>query len=116
VAAGSQKTAGVAMFMLGGNFGFAVGPILAALALGWLGVRGTALLGVVGLLIVPLLYVLTGQASAISNKCEKKPANWKIELNPAFTTTAVVALILVMSLRAASQQSFSSFLPQFFFG
>ena len=31
---------------------------------GWLGVRGTGLLGVVGLLIVPLLYVLTGQAAA----------------------------------------------------
>jgi FSR family fosmidomycin resistance protein-like MFS transporter len=114
LAAGTRKTAGVAMFMLGGNFGFAAGPILAALALGWLGVHGTALLGLIGLLIVPLLYILTGQATAAASG-EKKTANWKIELNPAFTTTAVVALILVMSLRAFSQQSFSSFLPQFFF-
>jgi FSR family fosmidomycin resistance protein-like MFS transporter len=111
--AGTQKTAGVAMFMLGGNFGFAVGPVLAALALGWLGVRGTALLGLIGLLIVPLLYFLTGQAQATA-PVEKKAANWKIELNPLFSTTAIVALILVMSLRAGSQQSFSSFLPQFF--
>jgi FSR family fosmidomycin resistance protein-like MFS transporter len=115
-AAGANKTAGVAMFMLGGNFGFAVGPVFAALALGWMGVRGTALLGLVGLLIVPFLYFLTGQAQAATaaNTGEKKRANWKIELNPAFTLTAIVALILVMSLRAASQQSFSSFLPQFF--
>lgn len=115
-AAGANKTAGVAMFMLGGNFGFAVGPVFAALALGWLGVRGTALLGLVGLLIVPFLYFLTGQAQATARvqPGEKKRANWKIELNPAFTLTAIVALILVMSLRAASQQSFSSFLPQFF--
>jgi MFS transporter, FSR family, fosmidomycin resistance protein len=115
-AAGANKTAGVAMFMLGGNFGFAVGPVFAALALGWMGVRGTALLGLVGLLIVPFLYFLTGQAqaTAVIDPSEKKRANWRIELNPAFTLTAIAALILVMSLRAASQQSFSSFLPQFF--
>lgn len=111
-AAGANKNAGVAMFMLGGNLGFAVGPILAAAALGWMGVRGTAILGLIALLIVPLLYFLTGQAQAAANP--KKSANWKIELNPLFTTTAVVALILVMSLRAWSQQSFSSFLPQYF--
>jgi len=113
IAAGERKTAGVAMFMLGGNSGFAVGPILAAGVMGWYGVRGTALLAMVGLLIVPLLYFLTGQAQAAPS-ADKKPANWKIELNPLFSTTAIVALIAVMSLRAWSQESFSSFLPQFF--
>ncbi len=111
-AAGANKNAGVAMFMLGGNTGFAVGPLLAALFLGWLGVHGTAVLGLITLMIVPMLYFLTGQAQ--STNTTKKSANWKIELNPVFTTTAVVALILVMSLRAWSQQSFSSFLPQYF--
>jgi FSR family fosmidomycin resistance protein-like MFS transporter len=100
------------MFMLGGNGGFAVGPILAALILGWMGVRGTAVLGLIGLLIAPFLYFLTGRAQKQGDV--KKQASWKIELNPMFTTTAVVALILVMSLRAMSQQSFSSFTPQFF--
>ena len=113
IAAGERKTAGVAMFMLGGNSGFAVGPILAAAVMSWYGVRGTALLAMVGLLIVPLLYFLTGQAQAAPS-ADKKPANWKIELNPLFSTTAIVALIAVMSLRAWSQESFSSFLPQFF--
>ena len=113
IAAGERKTAGVAMFMLGGNSGFAVGPILAAAVMSWYGVRGTALLALIGLLIVPLLYFLTGQAQAAPS-ADKKPANWKIELNPLFSTTAIVALIAVMSLRAWSQESFSSFLPQFF--
>jgi FSR family fosmidomycin resistance protein-like MFS transporter len=112
IAAGEQKSAGIAMFMLGGNGGFAVGPILAALILGWMGVRGTAVLGLIGLLIAPFLYFLTGRAQKQGDV--KKQASWKIELNPMFTTTAVVALILVMSLRAMSQQSFSSFTPQFF--
>ncbi len=113
VAAGKQKTAGVAMFMLGGNMGYAVGPILAALIMNWVGVRGTALLSLVALLTVPMLYFLTGQAQR-STPATVKSASWKIELNPLFSTVAIVALILVMSLRAWSQESFSSFLPQFF--
>ncbi|MBX3013792.1 MAG: MFS transporter [Caldilineaceae bacterium] len=113
IAAGEQKSAGVAMFMLGGNGGFAVGPILAALVMGAMGVRGTAVLGLVGLFIAPFLYFLTGRAQKQGNQ-KKNAASWRIELNPAFTMTAVLALILVMSLRAMSQQSFSSFTPQFF--
>ena len=112
IAAGEHKSAGIAMFMLGGNGGFAVGPILAAVVLGWMGIRGTAVLGLIGLLIAPFLYFLTGRAQKQGDV--KKQASWRIELNPMFTTTAVVALILVMSLRAMSQQSFSSFTPQFF--
>lgn len=114
VAAGPQhKTAGVAMFMLGGNMGYAVGPILAALIIGWVGVKGTALLSVVTLLTVPMLYFLTGQAQR-STAGVHRSASWKIELNPIFSTVAIVALILTMSLRAWSQESFSAFLPQFF--
>lgn len=111
LAAGPYKTAGVAMFMLGGNLGFATGPILAALILGWFGAKGTAGLALIVLLIVPALYFLTGQAQTAGGN---KQANWRIELNPIFTTTAVIALMLVMSMRAWSSESFSSFLPQFF--
>jgi MFS transporter, FSR family, fosmidomycin resistance protein len=113
IASGASKTAGIAMFMLGGNGGFAVGPILASLILGYVGIRGTAFMGLVGLLIAPFLYFLTGQAQA-SAPTEKKKANWKIELNPLFSMTAIAMLILVMSLRAMSQSAMSSFMPQFF--
>ncbi|MEZ4865518.1 MAG: MFS transporter [Caldilineaceae bacterium] len=112
LAAGANKTAGVAMFMLGGNLGFATGPILAAVLMGWLGIHGTAGLSLIALAMAPLLYFLTGQAQRAGNS--NKMANWRIELNPIFSTTAIVALIAVMSLRAWSQESFSAFLPQFF--
>jgi FSR family fosmidomycin resistance protein-like MFS transporter len=113
IASGENKTAGIAMFMLGGNGGFAVGPLLASLILGYAGMPGTALLGLIGLLIAPFLYFLTGQAQA-GAATDKKKANWKIELNPLFSTTAIIMLILVMSLRAMSQSAMSSFTPQFF--
>ena len=111
IAAGDQKTAGVAMFMLGGNMGFAIGPILAALIMGSFGMHGTAVLAGIVLVIAPLLYFLTGRAV---KQGTNKEANWRIELNPLFTTIAVVALIVVMSLRAWGSESFSSFVPQFF--
>ena len=119
VAAGEKnKTAGVALFMLGGNMGFAVGPILAALVMGRTGPWGTAVLAGIAILIVPFLYLLTGQAQRENATKDagaaKKAANWKIELNPLFSTAVIVSLILVMSLRAWSQESFSAFLPQFF--
>ncbi len=113
LAAGANKTAGVAMFMLGGNLGFACGPVLAALILGWFGTSGTAGLALIALAVVPLLYFLTGRAETTSAE-ERKQANWRIVLNPLFSTTAVIALMLVMSMRAWSSESFSSFLPQFF--
>lgn len=113
IASGKHKTAGIAMFMLGGNGGFAVGPLLASLILSNTGIRGTMLLGLIGLLIAPFLYFLTGQAQS-SASTDKKKANWKIELNPLFSLTAIIMLILVMSLRAMSQSSMSSFTPQFF--
>lgn len=113
IASGENKTAGIAMFMLGGNGGFAVGPLLASLILNNAGIRGTALLGLVGLLIAPFLYFLTGQAQS-SAAPDKKKANWKIELNPLFSLTAIIMLILVMSLRAMAQSAMSSFTPQFF--
>jgi len=113
LAAGENKTAGIAMFMLGGNGGFAVGPILAALILSRFGMRGTALLGSCGFLLAPFLYALIGRAQ-LGRPGGPKRANWKIELDPRFSLTAIVLLILVMSLRAMSQASISSFAPQFF--
>ena len=115
VAAGDRKQAGVAMFMVGGNTGYAVGPLLAGFILGVFGPRGTAVLAVIGLVITPVLYVLTDPKYVpITAPKDRKQANWKIQLNPAFSTVAVLALIGVMSLRATSQSSFTSFVPQYF--
>lgn len=116
VAAGDRRQAGVAMFMVGGNIGYAVGPALAGVILTALGTRGTLVLALIGLAIAPILYTLTrpsASATAASAQAPRK-ANWRISLNPAFSTLAVIALVTAMSLRAWSQQSFTSFLPQYF--
>jgi FSR family fosmidomycin resistance protein-like MFS transporter len=53
----AKKATAMSIFTVGGNAGFAVGPILTVLCITWLGVRGMALLLVPGLLIVAIYYL-----------------------------------------------------------
>ena len=56
LAAGEKKGSGIALFSVGGNLGFAVGPIIASVAVTFWGLKGTAvfLLPAVAMLIVTL--------------------------------------------------------------
>jgi MFS transporter, FSR family, fosmidomycin resistance protein len=124
---GEKKSAGMAIFLLGGNGGFAVGPVVAAMVLGGFalgnfallqgfGLHGTAVISVIGLVIAPILYVLSTrhQPPRATAAIERARASRRIEFNPAFSKVAIVALLLVMSLRAWSQSSVSLYVPQFF--
>ena len=114
VASGDRKTAGVAVFMLGGNGGYALGPIVAAALLGAFGTHGTAVMGLMGLILSVALYIVTSRAAGQTARKPITSSPWKITLNPAYTLTAILALMAVMSLRAAAQSSFTAFVPQFF--
>jgi FSR family fosmidomycin resistance protein-like MFS transporter len=55
--AGANKGAGIALFAVGGNIGFALGPVMASVALTALGLKGTAvfLLPAVGMMLAVLI-------------------------------------------------------------
>ena len=123
---GEKKSAGMAIFLVGGNGGFAVGPPVAAMILGGLaigsfaviqgfGLHGTAVMSIVGLIIAPILWILSTrhQPTRAARVAQQSGAR-RLEFNPAFSRTAIVALLLVMSLRAWSQSSVSLYVPQFF--
>jgi FSR family fosmidomycin resistance protein-like MFS transporter len=123
---GDKKSAGMAIFLLGGNGGFAFGPLVAAIVLGGfalgnlmfmqgLGLHGTAVISLVGLLIAPVLYALSTRHQPRRTRASRRSqAGGKVEFNPAFNKAAIVALLLVMSLRAWTQSSVSLYVPQFF--
>jgi len=124
---GEKKSAGMAIFLLGGNGGFAIGPVVAAMVLGGFalgnfallqgfGLHGTAILSIVGLVIAPLLYILSTrhQPPRAVAAAGRVRTGRTLEFNPAFSKVAIVALLLVMSLRAWSQSSVSLYVPQFF--
>jgi MFS transporter, FSR family, fosmidomycin resistance protein len=123
---GDKKTAGMAIFLLGGNGGFAFGPLIAALILGGItfgslvvvpamGLHGTAILAVFGLVIAPVLFILSSKNQPVrAPSISSQTASRKVEYNRAFTKFAIIALLLVMTLRAWTQSSISLYVPQFF--
>jgi len=52
---GNRKVVGVSWFMVGGNLGMALGPILITVYCAWLGLKGVALFAVPGLLTAMLI-------------------------------------------------------------
>jgi FSR family fosmidomycin resistance protein-like MFS transporter len=58
---GDRPATGLAWFMVGGNAGFAAGPLLAALAIPWLGARATLVFLVPGALVALWLFHRRGR-------------------------------------------------------
>ena len=125
IASGERKTAGMAIFLLGGNGGFAIGPLVAGLIIGGIaltgsvvlpgmGVHGTAVIALFGLLVAPVLFVITRSTSGGPALATAAPAGGRVVYNKAFTKLAIVALMIIATLRAWVQSSISLYVPPFF--
>ncbi len=114
LASGERKTTGMAIFLLGGNGGFAIGPLLAAVILGFLGLHGTAVMALIGLALAPLLFNLYRHSQRPATQPTPPRVGRRVERNPAFSRWAIIALLVVMSLRAWTQSATSNFMPLFF--
>jgi FSR family fosmidomycin resistance protein-like MFS transporter len=68
IVAGSKKGAGISNFSVGGNIGFAIGPIIATLALSAFGMRGTAVFLVPAVLMAALLLSQTKAYAAFGEQ------------------------------------------------
>ena len=102
LAAGEKKGSGIALFSVGGNIGFAVGPIIASVSLTVFGLKGTAvfLLPAVAMLIVTFsaqkgLALLSTQAQRkrASEKHTADEDDWKafFRVSACATSRSVVA-------------------------
>lgn len=110
-AGGERKAAAMSVFMLGGNSGYAVGPVIAAVALAGLGVHGSAVISLIGLLLVPL--VLTAQRS-VHNASPSRTPLASLPASQHFSAIAVIALMGVMFLRAWVQSATTAYIPVYF--
>ncbi len=115
---GARKTSAMAVFMLGGNTGYAIGPILAGLVLEAVGVHGSIAISFIGLALVPLVYFAGRNTTHMAVPAPATPAaptrNKKLERNLAFSRFAVIALLIVMFFRAWTQSGITSFVPVYF--
>jgi FSR family fosmidomycin resistance protein-like MFS transporter len=62
--AGKHKATGMSVFSLGGNIGFALGPLVITTLLVWLGLKGTSILFIPFALMVLILFVTTKNSSS----------------------------------------------------
>ncbi len=132
---GPKKTSAMAIFMMGGNTGYALGPVVAAALLEGLGLHGSGLISVIGLLLVPFVYAAgrTGQTAdlgrptsgSLSPAVVHRPPSTKrlnpnpnlnlnLHLNPNFTKISIVALLAIMFFRAWTQAGITAFTPLYF--
>jgi FSR family fosmidomycin resistance protein-like MFS transporter len=110
-AGGERKASFMAVFMLGGNTGYALGPVIAAAAMSAFGVHGSLVICLIGLALVPV--VLSTQAPR-STQSPTAKSNAVAGTVRTFSALAVIALMAIMFLRAWTQSSITTYVPVFF--
>lgn len=119
---GEKKTSAMAVFMLGGNSGYALGPVIAAALLETFGLRGSGLISVIGLVLVPFVYAAGRTNKTINDRQQtrtqasssivRRPSS--LSLNPNFTKLSIAALLAIMFFRAWTQSGITAFTPLYF--
>ncbi len=110
--AGDQKATAMSLFAIGGQLGFAIGPLIATAALFWFGLRGTACLMVPPVLMAALLLYmlprLTEGYEPQTHVQSSTPAGSGEDRWPAFTCLGTALLS-----RSVVFYGLNTFLPLF---
>ena len=99
---GSKKATAMSVFSLGGNFGFALGPIIAAFFLGVYGLQGSGGFLPLGLLMSGVLFVLLPKISLQVAENKEMHANGKKNAARArfIITLPIILLMLIVTIRS----------------
>ncbi len=110
---GARKATAISLFHLGGNLGFAVGPILATIFFAYSGLPGSIWFVVPGILMTAAFLIIphwrvSGKPSPSKTKGAPEPSP------PANNFPGMVLLILAVVLRSATRLSLLAFVPFYF--
>ncbi len=122
LASGSRKATGMSIYSVGGNFGFAAGPVLAALFFELAGLKGTAGFFVLnGIMALLLLFYLSGIKSTEnvvketpSTNTKGQPLNQNRGHSSFNVAVAIVLLVAVVVMRSWVHFGLVTFLPQYY--
>jgi MFS transporter, FSR family, fosmidomycin resistance protein len=107
-ASGSRRASGMSFFSVGGNIGFALGPVYASALILSLGLKGGLLIALPGLAVaIGLVLVLRYLASFAPDESprEQRAAAAKTE------TRGLVLLLVVVGLRSVAHMGLFTFIP-----
>jgi FSR family fosmidomycin resistance protein-like MFS transporter len=105
---GSRRASGMSFFSVGGNVGFALGPILAAAFISTFGLHGAILLAVPGLLVgFALVFALRYLALFAPSVKERAAAS----IRQHAELRGLVLLLVVVGLRSVAHMGLFTFIP-----
>lgn len=110
LASGQRRATGMSIFMLGGNTGFATGPVIATMAFAAAGQSAVAWLTAVGIGLGLLQLVAAPRNQAIQSK--HPAAAQSLNSYRPMARHAAIALIIVIFLRQWMQSGLSTYIPQ----
>lgn len=112
--AGSKKGSGMSIFAVGGNLGFAIGPIIASLALSIWGIKGT------GVLLIPAI-IMSGVLLVFNNKLKdltptSKDLNQRSDIEQQDDWVSFSKVSSLVFCRSIILYALTTFIPLFFIG
>ncbi len=114
---GDRKVTGMSFFSVGGNLGFALGPLMAVYAHRWMGLKGTVLFAVPGLVMAVIL--LTAMPTLVAP--QRRERSDRITMKAATPPRplgrhgiSLTLLILAVTMRSWVQMGLVAFIPFYF--
>lgn len=113
---GQRRASAMSIFMLGGNVGHSVGPMIGGIIFSTsLGLRGAALLWVPGVAMAAWLYRAIGRVDVTRRAIRaQRMASPGVSPRRAVPIVGVVALVFVVMLRSWASSALTNFIPLLF--
>jgi MFS transporter, FSR family, fosmidomycin resistance protein len=105
---GSKRASGMSFFSVGGNVGFALGPLLAAAFISIFGLHGAVLLAVPGLLVAAALIAVRNYLAAFAPSRAEQASSGAIQ---AAERRGLTLLLVVVGLRSVAHMGLFTFIP-----
>jgi MFS transporter, FSR family, fosmidomycin resistance protein len=105
---GSKRASGMSFFSVGGNVGFALGPLLAAAFISIFGLHGAVLLAVPGLLVAAALIAVRDYLAAFAPSAAEQASSGAIQ---AAERRGLTLLLVVVGLRSVAHMGLFTFIP-----
>lgn len=111
---GEQRASGMSIFLIGGNTGFAVGPLLAGTLFAAVGARGTGFLLLPAIVLAAILYLSLSRSSFPAASADYTNARTSASRRVEAALTGILALMIVIFFRSWIHTSLVTYLPQFY--
>jgi FSR family fosmidomycin resistance protein-like MFS transporter len=105
---GSRRASGMSFFSVGGNVGFALGPLLAAAFISAFGLHGAVLLAVPGLVVAAALITVRGYLAEFAPSRAEHAASSQVQ---TAERRGLVLLLVVVGLRSVAHMGLFTFIP-----